>query len=802
FETHDRAWDRLVKAAVHPAIYNAEPRALSPCLEGTRTTVLKSIWQVVDEKSQKNIWLHEFPGSGKTSILFTIAEELRAQGRLAGPFFFSRDNVDKTMCDHVVPTLTYQLALAFPSVKDDIIRTIIDDPALLSHLKSRKDQIQRLIIKHLWRPQSRSPVTFIIDALDESCSPDDAIRVAHLLTEAICAYKDPLDAHVILASRLNFKLQISEVYGKGFRNIQEITLQNYDEETKTNIRHFLAHEFQRVVETRNLSLGDVTQWPSSCQMDDLTNKVGDSFLCASIAMKYISHPKKHPVSRLDAFLSSSPHIMADAYADLDYVYQNIIRDNRALVRCLIDIINLAQPLPRSQLLQFFPPDYSKSLDLTLEEFSSILTVSSDKPMVPIQSYHSSLFEFFENPVRCHPYYTDSTEIHRGLGHQCFIILHKLKANLCDISISDRTVMAAEDIFEHKRDTALPDIMRYACRHWAHHLSLAKYNEHLVSASKQFLHVHILHWIEALCLLGELNNGLTMLQKARSVFSGWAKIKPHPDFTPMNKSLATAEQLIILYFDPINLFPLQIYYIVEALADLSGKPLNLSSNVLVHRCGTVSDSPYQFPVSELQSSLVKPGVSQGQPVEGADSKVLGVLADCCHWLPNSELGLTLDLKLSAFDIQRIRRDGPIQTHRPWVCLELTSEHSKQVSPIQRINGLFTSGDTALELRMYNQHESPLAALGSLCFSISPTPAFGPSERGQIPAQPKKSGGGSGEGSQGPGLQRGLPSVLDLDLTFKEPDECGKVELTVRQISSVFHALNGGLLSVFAKHTLHT
>ncbi|KAG2063410.1 hypothetical protein BDR04DRAFT_1038060, partial [Suillus decipiens] len=97
---------------------------------------LNSIRQVVDEKSQKNVWLHGFPGSGKTSILFTIAEGLWAQGRLAGTFFFSCNNVGKMMCDNVVPTLTYQLALTFPAVQDDIIRAIIDDPALLSHLKS------------------------------------------------------------------------------------------------------------------------------------------------------------------------------------------------------------------------------------------------------------------------------------------------------------------------------------------------------------------------------------------------------------------------------------------------------------------------------------------------------------------------------------------------------------------------------------------------------------------------------------------------------------------------------------------
>ncbi|KAG1877336.1 hypothetical protein F4604DRAFT_671425 [Suillus subluteus] len=440
-ETHDHAWERLVKAAVHRAIYNAEPRALSPCLANTRTTVLKSIQQIVDEKSQKHLWLHGFPGSGKTSILFTIADELRRQGRLAGTFFFSHNNVDATMCDHIVPTLAYQLALAFPAVKSEIVRTIIDDPALLLDLKARKDQIQCLITKHLWRLQSKPPAAFIIDALDESCSPFEAVRVARLLAEAIRTCKvlgeKPLDVHIILASRPSLRID-EGAPTQGFGDIQEISLQDNDGETRTDIRRFLAHGLQRVIDSRKLSLGNVPKWPSPRQMDNLTAKVGNSFLCASIALKYISHPKKYPPSRLDAFLTS-PGATADAYADLDHMYQDIIRDNSALVRHLIDIVNLAQPLSHSQLLQFFPWDQSEGLNLALEEFSSILVVSPEQPKIPIQPYHSSLIEFFADPMRCHTHYIEPTEIHRGLALQCFTILCTLKANLCDLS--DHTTMA-------------------------------------------------------------------------------------------------------------------------------------------------------------------------------------------------------------------------------------------------------------------------------------------------------------------------------------------------------------------------
>lgn len=280
-----------------------------------------------------------------------------------------------------------------------------------------------------------------------------------------------------------------------------------------------------------------------------------------------------------------------------------------------------------------------------------------------------------------------------------MILRKLKANLCDLS--DHTTMAIEDShFWHKRDAMLPESTQYACRNWAHHLSRGNVDDTLVSALKNFLSVHILQWIEALCLLGELGDALTTLRKARAAVVGWASNMQHRDFTRINRLLATAEQMIILYFDPISVFPLQVYYIVAALAELSGKPIDSGSNVLVHGCGPASNSVYECHVSALQSSLVNPGPSQGQRFHHMDPGVFGILADCSRWLSNSDLGAfyLADLTLYVSSLWVLdhfqedvpsyrpnrRNSCPIRPPRLWVCLEMISERSKQVYSIQQIS----------------------------------------------------------------------------------------------------------------------
>ncbi|KAG2340883.1 hypothetical protein BDR05DRAFT_991350 [Suillus weaverae] len=162
----------------YSGIFDSEYRQPhSRCMENTRVALRKSITQVLDQRDRTNIWLNGLAGVGKTSIAFTIAEEMKAAKRLAATFFFSHKHAQKAAV--IIPTIAYQLALAFPRIREDIVKVIENDDSLLSPGKSHADQMRELVIKPLEILRFREePYAIIIDALDECFSSDEATRLA------------------------------------------------------------------------------------------------------------------------------------------------------------------------------------------------------------------------------------------------------------------------------------------------------------------------------------------------------------------------------------------------------------------------------------------------------------------------------------------------------------------------------------------------------------------------------------------------------------------------------------------------
>lgn len=67
---------------------------------------------------------------------------------------------------------------------------------------------------------------------------------------------------------------------------------------------------------------------------------------------------------------------------------------------------------------------------------------------------------------------------------------------------------------------IPASLQYACRHWATHmcdasLNLDKSDGELIDAMMLFASVHFLHWLEALSLIGCLEDALPALRRAQS-----------------------------------------------------------------------------------------------------------------------------------------------------------------------------------------------------------------------------------------------------------------------------------------------
>jgi hypothetical protein len=77
----------------------------------------------------------------------------------------------------------------------------------------------------------------------------------------------------------------------------------------------------------------------------------------------------------------------------------------------------------------------------------------------------------------------------------------LKRDICDLCVPGASV---KNIQPGLLDLRLPPHIRYACRYWAQHVEhssdpLRNYN-HI----RSFMRIHLLHWLEAMSLLGEMS----------------------------------------------------------------------------------------------------------------------------------------------------------------------------------------------------------------------------------------------------------------------------------------------------------
>ncbi|PVF92196.1 hypothetical protein CPB86DRAFT_227385 [Serendipita vermifera] len=135
------------------------------CLEGTRQYIFDEIYYWIRDKSAPQIfWLTDVAGSGKSTIAHHLSKDLKAQSRLAGRFFFSRDSEKTRKPLYFFSTIAQQgLSHLGPRV-----RTIIADGIreLCDPVSASLEEQCILLFAHPLQVVS-SPVVLVLDALDE-----------------------------------------------------------------------------------------------------------------------------------------------------------------------------------------------------------------------------------------------------------------------------------------------------------------------------------------------------------------------------------------------------------------------------------------------------------------------------------------------------------------------------------------------------------------------------------------------------------------------------------------------------------
>lgn len=488
----------------------------SECLDGTRADLLQEVedWGG-SPNSQCIFWLNGMAGTGKSTISRTVSARFREKGMLGASFFLKRGGGDRGNAKQLFTTITRQLVTRVPRMMPSIKRAVDNDPGIAA--KSLNEQFKKLILQPLLDLEQSTrqmlPIVVVIDALDE-CERESDIRIILQLLPQVAEAKS-IGLRFFLTSRpeLPTKLGFRKVDNKDRRDLV------LHEIPKPIIEHditlFLKHKFATIREDRLIP----PNWPGDDKIQALVEISIPLFIFAATVCRFVEDLAWSPEERLEDFLKDPATTSA---SEMDRTYLPILNqltsgrsqtESKRLLQEFQNIIGaiilLATPLSVTALTNLINIQQGVIRN-RLESFNSVLSVPSD-PDVPVRILHLSFRDFLVNTTS--DFHVDEGGTHRKIGAQCLRIMNEfLRHNLCELPSYgiERTGIESETI-----DQYLPEELKYSCRYWAYHLEQGRDHITGIDDILLFLERHVLHWFEAMSLLGILSESIGILNTLQS-----------------------------------------------------------------------------------------------------------------------------------------------------------------------------------------------------------------------------------------------------------------------------------------------
>jgi hypothetical protein len=246
-------------------------------------------------------------------------------------------------------------------------------------------------------------------------------------------------------------------------------------------------------------------------------------------------------------------------------------DIQEFLKVVGSIIVLSEPLSRSSLSHLLGVDRNVICNI-LKPLHSVLSIPDDTGST-IQLYHLSFHDFLLCRERC----TDErlqigeAKAHEKLFEYCLAVMccnhfnegmgHSkndvcpLKQDACEFG---HPGVLAADIRKSRLDMCLRPAVQYACRYWVSHLRGSKTFPVYVQKVDRFLRTHLLHWIEALALMGKVGEGLHMMIDLQS-------LGRESGTSALSQFIRDAERVVLRCRPGIEAAPLQIYCSALAFA---------------------------------------------------------------------------------------------------------------------------------------------------------------------------------------------------------------------------------------------
>src|SRR5882762_4652157 len=507
------------------------------CAENTRTEILETIYawfsgeRLASDAALRTagnpqgpiFWLDGVTGAGKSTIAQTVANHYHRTKQLGASFFCSRDDADCSNVGLVFQTIAFQLSTFNPAFGERVSEAMGRDAYLQSALPSM--QLEKLIIEPLEgvvREQGFPPCVIVIDALDE-CNEENTTSMILIALSFFAASGRFSPIKFFITSRPVANV-LDGFHETGLmRDTSALVLHSIPPEiSERDIRVYLETRLSRIARSCRLE-----SWPTREALTRLVEQSSGLFIYAATVANFIEDRKaSSPNRQLVAVLSTEPGAStADSpHRSLDGLYLTVLRaafpnvseDQQVSLRAVLGtIVVLFDPLKAECLGGLLGLGLGTVRGM-LRDLHSIAIVPDDGDG-PVRLLHPSFHDYLIDIDRCEDvnFVVDARAQHTLLAERCLRALQSLSRDICKIGDASMLNQTVPDLFTRIL-RHIPAHVRYACRHWASHLSSGIIQNTTMDLLRRFCSHQLLNWLEVMSVLGDLGGAIGALQSARRV----------------------------------------------------------------------------------------------------------------------------------------------------------------------------------------------------------------------------------------------------------------------------------------------
>ncbi|KAJ3080404.1 hypothetical protein HK102_003084, partial [Quaeritorhiza haematococci] len=502
-------------------------------IEGTRGWLVDDMKRWVDsETGGRVLWLKGGGGVGKSVMSWLISKELSRRNQLGSQFYCQFNDDHKNDPDKLVHTVAFDLACWNAHIRSALIRLRGDDQtrdrSLLAEGVSEK--FEELVVKPLQmiecEPQEK--VVIVLDALDECGRPRQGRRTKLLNILANMCRRMPSFVRFFVTGRPEDDLLtiLDRLDARELKPIEENNIRDLEVYARFRLKnHFVsaAVDSDNDVDGGNLEKG----------VECLVRKANGLFVWMRLACDHIK--AKDPGRDEDTL-----RLIDSLDPKLDGIYSKSLLDALAATSNNSDLEDDCQltesdfqrvmgtmsvlkgPLTQKSLARFLEMDESR-LAVVLQRFRFLVSIHQNGV---VSFMHKTVAEFLTDRARCTDtrFFIDTRVFTLLVAERCLELLTStesdedsrdvLRVNMCDL---DPALLHEETPdFSTRVAKNLPVHIQYAVKFWIAHVVDASANEDgdattTHAPSPEFVDYisvlckdHLLHWVEAMSLLGELS----------------------------------------------------------------------------------------------------------------------------------------------------------------------------------------------------------------------------------------------------------------------------------------------------------